>query len=72
MESKTYSNGDITIIWKPSLCAHAGICVKSLPKVYTPKEQPWIHPNEATTEALIAQINRCPSGALTFKKDAHD
>lgn len=26
-----YSNGEMTIIWQPELCKHAGICVKMLP-----------------------------------------
>ena len=29
MEKKIeYTNGELTIIWKPELCQHAGICVK--------------------------------------------
>lgn len=61
-----YTNGEITIVWKPGLCIHAGNCVKALPDVYKPKERPWITINNATTEELKAQINTCPSGALTF------
>ena len=34
-----YTNGELTIIWQPELCQHAGICVKTLPGVY-------IHPAE--------------------------
>ena len=26
-----YTNGELTIIWQPELCQHAGICVKTLP-----------------------------------------
>lgn len=37
-----YTNGELTIIWQPELCQHAGICVKTLPCVYKPKERPWI------------------------------
>lgn len=37
-----YSNGELTIVWQPELCRHAGICVKTLPNVYHPKERPWI------------------------------
>lgn len=37
-----YTNGELTIIWQPELCQHAGICVKTLPGVYKPKERPWI------------------------------
>lgn len=69
MEKKVieYKTKDITIIWQPSICQHAGICTKTLPKVYNPKERPWVKPENATTEELIAQINACPSGALTYK-----
>ena len=43
MEKKIeYTNGELTIIWKPELCQHAGICVKMLPNVYHPKERPWV------------------------------
>ena len=53
-----YTNGEMTIIWQPELCQHAGICVKMLPNVYHPKERPWVQ---------IAQIRKCPSGALSYK-----
>ncbi len=61
-----YSNDDITIIWKPDLCTHSGNCVRSLPKVYNPKERPWVKIENATTEELKAQLKTCPSGALSF------
>ena len=41
--------------------------VKTLPGVYKPKERPWIQIENATTAELIAQINQCPSGALTYR-----
>lgn len=62
-----YTNGELTIIWKPEICQHAGVCVKMLPNVYRPKERPWVRPELATTELLIEQISKCPSGALTYK-----
>jgi len=68
MSEKEYSNGEITIVWQPSLCIHSGVCVKTLPKVYHPKEKPWITIENATTEALIDQVAMCPSGALSIKK----
>lgn len=68
METKEYSNGEITILWKPKKCIHSGICVKTLPKVYNPKERPWIKPENATTKELIDQVAKCPSGALSIKE----
>lgn len=53
MEAHEYSNGEITIIWQPTMCIHAGACVHSLPKVYNPKARPWIIPENATTSENI-------------------
>lgn len=27
-----YTNGELTIVWQPEMCQHAGICVKMLPR----------------------------------------
>lgn len=67
MQTHEYDTGEITILWKPKLCVHSGICVKSLPKVYNPKDRPWIKPENATTEELKEQLAKCPSGALSYK-----
>jgi uncharacterized Fe-S cluster protein YjdI len=63
---KKYANGEITIHWQPGKCIHAGVCARTLPQVYHPREVPWITIENATTEELIAQIDRCPSGALSY------
>jgi uncharacterized Fe-S cluster protein YjdI len=65
--SKEYSNEEVTIVWKPELCQHAGECVKALPKVYNPKEKPWIKAQNASGKEIRAQVAKCPSGALTIK-----
>lgn len=62
-----YSNEELTIVWQPSLCQHAGVCVKMLPLVYNPQERPWIKIENATTEQLTAQVHACPSGALSYR-----
>ncbi|PHS68363.1 MAG: (4Fe-4S)-binding protein [Flavobacterium sp.] len=64
--SKEYSNGEITIKWAPKLCQHAGVCVKTLPKVYKPKASPWITIENASTDELKKQVSKCPSEALTY------
>lgn len=68
MERKEYSSGEITIVWKPKLCIHSGVCVKTLPKVYNTKERPWIKPENATAQEIIDQVAKCPSGALSIKE----
>lgn len=64
---KEYSNGELTILWKPRTCIHSKECVKRLPKVYRPTERPWITIENASTEALKTQIEACPSGALSYR-----
>jgi uncharacterized Fe-S cluster protein YjdI len=61
-----YPAKKITIVWKPEICQHAGVCVRMLPEVYHPKERPWVKPEYAATEQLIEQISKCPSGALSY------
>lgn len=70
MAIREYSNGEITIIWQSEKCIHAGLCWKTLPLVYRPRERPWIHIENASTDELIAQIATCPSGALSYRRDA--
>ena len=61
-----YTNGVVTILWQPELCKHSGRCFHGLPEVFKPKEKPWITPGGSTTEKIIAQVKRCPSGALGY------
>jgi uncharacterized Fe-S cluster protein YjdI len=69
VETHEYSNGEITIVWRPSICVHSGICARELPDAFKPRERPWIQPLNATTEELIAQVERCPSGALSWRRN---
>jgi uncharacterized Fe-S cluster protein YjdI len=64
---KEYSNGELTVVWQPRLCQHAAVCVNSLPRVFKPREQPWIQLENATTAEVMAVIDRCPSGALSYR-----
>ena len=64
-KEKEYTNGEVTIVWKPELCIHSKNCINGLPAVFEYGARPWIKPDGATTEAIIAQVKKCPSGALT-------
>jgi uncharacterized Fe-S cluster protein YjdI len=67
--TKKYTNGEVTIIWKPSVCIHSTVCWKGatgLTQVFNPAERPWIKPEGASTQRIIEQINKCPSGALSY------
>ena len=66
---KKYKKDELTVIWEPSKCIHSGVCVKMLPEVYDPEAKPWIKPENGSVEQLKAQIDKCPSGALTYEFD---
>jgi uncharacterized Fe-S cluster protein YjdI len=63
---KEYTNGELTVVWKPRQCFHSKECVKGLPGVFNPDEKPWIKAENGNTEDLKQTINRCPSGALSY------
>lgn len=68
--TKKYSNGEITVLWQPDACVHSTICWRTatgLPDVFNPRVKPWINLEGATTESIVAQVSKCPSGALSFR-----
>ena len=65
-----YPNSEITVVWKPEFCQHSGRCWGQLPEVFDYKRKKWIDPNGATSEKIIEQVKRCPTGALSFFRNA--
>jgi uncharacterized Fe-S cluster protein YjdI len=64
--TKAYSGNGITVTFDSEVCIHAGKCVQGLPEVFDVNARPWINVNAASAEAIAAQIDRCPSGALQY------
>jgi uncharacterized Fe-S cluster protein YjdI len=67
--TKKYSNGQVTVVWKPSQCIHSMICFNGLPKVFDPQARPWVNINGASSQEIIDQVKQCPSGALSYFKN---
>jgi CDGSH-type Zn-finger protein/uncharacterized Fe-S cluster protein YjdI len=52
-----------------SRCIHARNCVLGYPAVFKANvEGPWIDPDAATPEELVAAASRCPSGAIRVER----
>jgi uncharacterized Fe-S cluster protein YjdI len=64
--TKRYSNGDVAVIWQPDLCVHSGNCARGLLQVFNPRRRPWVDMSAATTAEIVAQVGKCPSGALSI------
>jgi len=62
----SYTNNEITVLWKPELCRHAARCATQLPQVFNPAAKPWVNMDGATSQEIIEQVARCPTGALSI------
>lgn len=54
------------MVWKPEQCIHSTNCWKSLLPVFDPRKRPWVNMAGATTEKIMAAVDKCPSGALSY------
>jgi uncharacterized Fe-S cluster protein YjdI len=64
--TKKYDNGEITVVWQPHKCIHSAICFRGLPSVFDPTRRPWVTVEGAPSVEIMEQINKCPSGALSY------
>jgi CDGSH-type Zn-finger protein len=64
-----YAGKEITIFDNRSICAHAGYCTDGLKKVFRMDAEPWIAPDGAAVDEIVATIEKCPSGALSYARD---
>lgn len=66
---KNYIGKKITIHDNRGICSHAGYCVRNLSKIFRLNERPWIDPDAAGVDEIIAAVKKCPSGALSYSTD---
>ena len=67
--TKRYNNGEVTVVWQPHMCIHSAICFRGLPEVFDPRKRPWVTPEGSTSEQIVSQVSKCPSGALSIGKN---
>lgn len=66
--TRTYSNGEIAVEWRPDKCIKCHACFNGLPTVFDPNKRPWVNMAGATTEEIERQVMGCPSGALSIQE----
>jgi len=71
-ETFKYTNGEVTVIWKPNICTHSKKCWTNLRSVFDPFVKPWINMQGASTAQIIAQVQQCPSGALSIETTTNE
>ena len=70
MRSRIYrfESEQIVVTWDYHRCIHVEACVRSLPAVFDRHRRPWIDPSQATADEVAAACERCPTGALHYKR----
>jgi CDGSH-type Zn-finger protein len=63
---RSFVGKDLTIHDNRGVCSHDRSCVNLLPSVFTRGRIPWIDPNGASVREIVAVIEKCPSGALSY------
>ena len=66
---RDYTNGEITVFWRPAKCTHITTCFNELISVFDPSKRPWVNMKGAPTEEIIRVVDMCPTGAITWKRN---
>jgi uncharacterized Fe-S cluster protein YjdI/CDGSH-type Zn-finger protein len=65
---KTYRGDAIEVTFDLDRCIHVGTCLLSQPQVFNLRRRPWIEPNADDPDTVAAIVERCPSGALQYRR----
>jgi CDGSH-type Zn-finger protein/uncharacterized Fe-S cluster protein YjdI len=69
MSRQTVEGEAIDVEFDGKRCIHSRNCVLGNPHVFVPNAPgQWIHPDAASTEAVVAIAESCPSGAITYRR----
>ena len=65
---KVYHGGDIQVSFDLDICVHIGECLRGHHGVFRLERRPWVLPDEADADTVAEIIERCPSGALQYRR----
>jgi len=63
---KDYTDGEVTVIWKPGVSIHSAKCVEGPSEVFNFNARPSINMEGSGSDRVIKQVDQCPSGALSY------
>ena len=72
IKTREYPKEDLTVIWDMPKCIHSERCWRELGSVFRRNEKPWIDLDGAGKEEIMAQLDKCPSGALSYRLEGQE
>ena len=65
---RAYAKDRIEVTWEPAFCIHVAECLRGLPAVFDNQRRPWIVVDNGSPGEIGDVIQRCPTGALHFRR----
>jgi uncharacterized Fe-S cluster protein YjdI/CDGSH-type Zn-finger protein len=65
---KVYRGRDIEVSFDLDICVHIGECLRGHHGVFKLDRRPWLLPDEADADDVAEIVERCPSGALLYRR----
>lgn len=65
---KVYRGQNVEVSFDLDICIHIGECLRGHPGVFKLERRPWVLPDEADADTVAEIVERCPSGALLYRR----
>ena len=62
--TRSYEGAGVRVLWFAGRCIHSAACIRAAPAVFDPRRRPWIDLGAGDASAIVAAVERCPTGAL--------
>ena len=63
-----YPGEEVSVEWDGRLCIHVGECGRAQGELFVGGRQPWCQPGLVSVEEVVEVVERCPTGALTYRR----
>jgi len=65
---KVYQGKDVEVSFDLDICVHIAECLRGQRQVFQLNRRPWILPDAASADEVSDVVQRCPSGALLYRR----
>jgi len=63
----TFPGKQLEVEWDGRLCIHIAECGRSKGELFVGGRQPWCQPDLVEADVIVDVVERCPTGALSYK-----